>query len=454
MAHEDQGPDEDEVPDVDDDRTGEPLSDVVVRHGRLPRRSPWTGLAKVVDIAAAVAVVSATSVTAIAVGNLRSSVQTVSIGGDEPDRRTGARAVEGAVDFVLVGSDTRKGQVAAFEGDPGSLNNDVTMLVHISADHQQMTAVSIPRDTVVDLPACLDTDTGQTRPAARGMFNTALPRGGDEGGLNCVVAAVESLTGIRAQFAGILKFDGVAAMSSAVGGVDVCIASPIHDRYVGLDLEPGIRTIEGQTASAFLRSRHGVGDGGDLGRISNQQVFLSALARKVLAPGGALSNPVTLYRLAQAALSNMIVSDNLTSVDTMVSLGLTLKGMDLSKVLFVQYPTLPNPADVNRLIVDEEPAAALDTALQTDAKTNLDDSSLGNGAAAPAPDAGGGAPSAPPSGAAGASAGASAGAPAGTSAGASAGAAAPATPSATSTALPSAITGQTAQDATCSKGNG
>lgn len=416
-----------------------------VRHGRLARRSAWRGAARLFGIAAVVALTSATSVAAIAVGNLSSSVQTVRIGAVGKPSKTGAEALRGAVDFVVVGSDTRQGQIAASEGNPGTLNNDVTMLIHVSADHQQMTAVSIPRDTVVQVPACLDTDSGQTRPAVRAMFNEALARGGDRGGLSCVVAAVKSLTGVEADFAGILKFDGVAAMSTAVGGVDVCVATSIHDRYVGLDLEPGVHPIEGRTASAFLRSRHGVGDGGDLGRISNQQVFLSALARKVLAPGGALSNPVTLYKLAQAALSNMILSDNLTGPDTMVSLALTLKGMDLSKVLFVQYPTLPNPADVNRLIVDEPPAHSLNVALQTDAKTNLDDSALGGGATESSPEATATSehtaaprpvgPTEPVSPARGTTS------------------VAPGT-AATSSALPSTITGQTAAEATCSKGSG
>lgn len=418
---------------------------VGVRHGRLARRPAWLEAARLLGIAAVVAVTSATSVAAVAVGSLGSSVQTVGIGVGGKPSTTGAEALRGAVDFVVVGSDTRQGQTAAAEGDPGTLNNDVTMLIHISADHQQMTAVSIPRDTIVELPACVDTDSGQTRPAVRAMFNEALARGGDQGGLRCVVAAVQSLTGVEAQFAGILKFDGVAAMSTAVGGVDVCVATPIHDHYVGLDLEPGIHPIEGQTASAFLRSRHGIGDGGDLGRISNQQVFLSALARKVLAPGGALSHPVKLYELARAALSNMILSDNLTSPDTMVSLALTLRGMDLSKVLFVQYPTLPDPADGNRLVVDEQPAQALTVALRTDAKTNLDDSPLGGGATKQSSDSA--APSEP------SSAPSSAGPTEPTSPASGPTDATPGT-SATSTALPSAITGQTAAEATCSRGSG
>lgn len=400
---------------------------------------------KTIGVAVAVAVVSVTSVGAFAAASLSNSVQTVHLTPvDGAPAQTGAKAMQGAVDFVIVGSDSRQGQSESGDGDRGSLNNDVTMLVHISEDHRQMTAVSIPRDTMVPLPACLDTDTGIVRPATTGMFNTALSRGGDGGGLKCVVDTVANLTGIQAAYGGIFKFDGVAAMASAVGGVDVCIASPIHDRYVGLDLGAGTQNIDGQTASKFLRSRHGVDDGSDLARISNQQVFLAALARKVLAPGGALSNPVTLYRLANAALSNMVVSDNLKNVDTMVALALTLKGMDLSKILFVQYPTLSDPSNVNRLIVDQDPAHALNVALQTDAKTNLDESALGRGATSDEP---GSAPSAPA---------ASADPDSEDTAAASTGADAPvATPrDQGATALPSAVSGQDASQPTCSKGSG
>lgn len=410
-----------------------------VQHGALRRASPLSGVLKIAGIAAVVVLASATSVAAIAAGTLSSAVETVHIGPTGRPAVTGAAALEGAVDFVLVGSDTRQGQVEAAEGVPEGLNNDVTMLVHISADHQQMTAISIPRDTVVPLPACVDSDTGERHPATTGMFNTALERGGSAGGLNCVVAAVANLTGVQARFAGIFKFDGVAAMSSAVGGVDVCIAKPINDRYVGLHLEPGIRTLEGRTASAFLRSRHGVADGSDLGRISNQQVFLSALARKVLAPGGTLSNPVQLYQLAHAALSNMIVSDNLTSADTMVSLALTMKGMDLSRVLFVQYPTVEDPADVNRLVIEPEAAHALNVAVQNDEKTTLSESALGRGAVADE-----GSQSTDPT------------TPTTPTTGSPATPGAPTTsvPSEAPSALPSSITGQAASEATCSKGSG
>lgn len=99
-------------------------------------------------------------------------------------------------------------------------------------------------------------------------------------------------------------------MADAVGGVDVCLATPIHDTDVSpaLNLEAGNRTLRGAQAAAFLRSRLGVGDGSDLGRISNQQTFMSALARQTVS-AGTLTNPAKVLRLANTAFQHMTLSD-------------------------------------------------------------------------------------------------------------------------------------------------
>src|SRR6185437_10643347 len=132
------------------------------------------------------------------------------------------------------------------------------------------------------------------------------------GGLSCVVLTAEALTGLTIPYAAEISFDGVSAMSDAVGGVTVCLATPLTDPYVGLNLPAGQQTLVGAQALAFVRSRHGVGDGSDLGRISNQQLFLSALLRTVTS-AGVLTNPLTLYTLAKAATSNATLSDTLDS---------------------------------------------------------------------------------------------------------------------------------------------
>ncbi|ROQ37423.1 LytR family transcriptional attenuator [Frondihabitans sp. PhB188] len=399
----------------------------------------------IVAVALGVSVVTVAGVGAYAFHDVASSVKSVSIGSKE-DRiaqQTSIGAIEGGANILLVGSDTRSGQTEVQAGVADGSRNDVTILIHLSADHKQMTAVSFPRDLMVDIPSCTGTD-GSTFPAlSYQQFNTTLGQG-----LGCTVATVESMTGLTIPYAAEITFDGVISMSNAIGGVTVCVASPIVDSDTGLDLTAGKHVLQGSTALAFLRTRHGVGDGSDLARISSQQVFLSAMMRKI-ASAGTLGNPVKLYALASAAVKNMTLSTSLSNTDTMVELGLALKNIDLSNVLFVQYPTTADPQDSNRVVASEADATVLDTALQNDTKFSLGDDSTGRASQAESSGTSG--------------SGASSGTSTGTSSGSSASSGtssstatgkATSTPTSSSTALPSTITGQAASEATCSVGNG
>ena len=239
-------------------------------------------------------------------------------------------AYPGGFNILIVGDDTRAGQggIGVGPGDGGALN-DVTMLLHVSADHKWASAVSFPRDMVVPHPKCSSGGTAAGLP-----INTAL----SYGGLACVVTVIEAFTGVTIQFAGLITFDGVIEMSDAVGGVQVCITGPMVDDYSGINLPAaGDYTLQGAQALAFLRARHAVGDGSDLGRISSQQVFLSSLVRK-MESSGTLGNPVTVYKIAKAATSSMQLSTSLDSIPTMISIASTLKNIPPANVTFVQYP--------------------------------------------------------------------------------------------------------------------
>jgi anionic cell wall polymer biosynthesis LytR-Cps2A-Psr (LCP) family protein len=127
-------------------------------------------------------------------------------------------------------------------------------------------------------------------------------------------------------------------MSNAIGGVEVCVANPIDDPKAKLKLDAGVHTLQGREALAFLRTRYGVGDGSDLARISNQQVFLTSLLRKVKNEG-VLNNPIYMYSLANAAARNMKLSDSMTDLGTMVALAGALRDVDLDKMTFLQVPS-------------------------------------------------------------------------------------------------------------------
>jgi LCP family protein required for cell wall assembly len=398
-----------------------------VRHARADRAHLIGSLAKVLAGTVAVLVVSSTTVGAFAVyGTLASAGPGIHLShaGGAAIAAPTIGPIEGEVNLLIAGTDTRTGQAgfqsaAELAGSSGAGNNDVTMLLHISADHSSATVVSFPRD-LVSIPLC-------GKGISNAMFNSTLSRG-----LSCTVQTVEKMTGLTIPYAGVISFNGVTGMSNAVGGVTVCLATPIKDPYTEpqLDLAAGQQTLVGDTALSFLRSRHGVGDGSDLGRISNQQVFLSALTRKIVS-GGVLSNPLTLYKLANSTLANVRLSDTLTNPTTLVSIALALKGLDLSKIVFLQYPTGADPEDPNRVIPLVAPAAALAAALKSDQPISLT-GKLGRAAVADPNAVVTATPAPAPSGSA---------------------TAAPATtPTPSSIALPSTITGQRADQSTCTEG--
>jgi len=309
----------------------------VARHGRLRPASPWVLLLKIVGAAMAVVLFSGASVAAITAWRLNSQIKANSVEligeTDGPPPQIGA--IPGGFNILIVGSDTREGQEGIggeYEDESGNLN-DVNILLHVSEDQTNAVAVSFPRDLVVDIPDCVDED-GWAKPWSTEPLNTALYYGG----LSCVVYTIETLTGLPIQFAGMISFVGVINMSDAIGGVEVCTDGPVVDPYSGIDLpEAGYWTLQGFDALAFLRSRHGVGDGSDLTRISSQQVFLSSLVRK-LKSEDTLGDVGKLIRLANVAAQNLQLSTSLANIDTMVSIALALKNIPLERVTFVQYP--------------------------------------------------------------------------------------------------------------------
>lgn len=305
----------------------------IARHGRLSSPKPAVSIVKILAVAVCVVLVSAVSIAAIAVGKVTGGLRTIDIGGG-PVPSIGAYS--GAVNLLLVGSDTREGQKGHYGTDPGSTLNDVNILLHVSEDHSKATVISFPRDLYVTTPACTSPTTGALMaPQTDVKINSIL----HTGGVACVRDTVARITGLKIPFLAMITFDGVVQMSNAVGGVEVCVAAPINDDYTELHLSKGVHTLKGAQALKFLRTRHGVGDGSDLTRISSQQVFLSSLVRK-LKSGSTLTDVTKLYGIATAASHSMTLSTSLANIETMASIARAVAPVDLDKVVFVQYPTL------------------------------------------------------------------------------------------------------------------
>lgn len=319
------------------DRGSRSLPTAQVRHGRLRRSRAWTTIVSAVAASLAVVLVSTVSLAAITVAQINSNIDVVELEVLEGQEERVIPTVgewEGGFNVLLVGIDNEPGQDDSRQRGGATLN-DVNILIHVSEDQQSAVAVSIPRDLVVPIPSCPDPDgEGSSFAMSAQPINVAW----SYGGLNCVVLTVEALSGLSIPYAGAISFNGVAQLSTAVGGVDVCIDGPIKDPYTGLDLpSAGTWSLEGGSALAFLRTRYGVGDGSDLGRISNQQVYLSSLMRKVQNEG-VLTDFTKLYGIANVATSSMQLSSSLVSLDTMVSMAQALRKVPTENITFVQYP--------------------------------------------------------------------------------------------------------------------
>ncbi len=359
-------------------RRPRPHSSGPIRHGRLHTPSPVGAVVKGLAIVVAVALVSVGTVAAYAVtsvtSNFSANAVDISGGTGAPAAPPLLGAFEGGFNLMVVGTDNDPNQGTSF-GERDATLNDVNILLHVSADHKNAVVVSFPRDLVIAHPECKDPSTGATYDAMSAQpLNTAWGRGG----LACVTATISNLTGLNIQYAAATSFNGVIEMTNAVGGVPVCLVEPITDADSGLDLPAGTSVIEGQMALAFLRNRHGVGDGSDLSRIASQQQYLSSLIR-TMKSANTLTDITKLYGLAQAASQNIVPSKSLASPDAMVSLALTLKDVNLNNIVFVQYPAAAWSVDPNKVAPVQSTADALFASILADQPFTLPDDATGTG---------------------------------------------------------------------------
>lgn len=259
--------------------------------------------------------------------------------------KTTAPAAGKPLNVLVIGLDAR--------GD-GPPRSDTMILVHVPADRQRVHAVSIPRDSLVRIPACRV--GGKTLPARKGMINSVF----QAAGVSCALKTVESLTRVRIDRAVVIDFAGFRRIVDAVGGVPVKLPKAVADQKSGLRMPPGEHRLDGRQALAYVRLRHGLGDGSDLSRVKRQQQFLAAFTREVRARMD--ENPLWLAKfLAVAATSvqttpKMDVGELRALADTFGKGG----SIELDTV-----PVRPSKRDPNRLEWDTPRAEQLFATFRT-----------------------------------------------------------------------------------------
>lgn len=270
--------------------------------------------------------------------------------GDNRPTAAPAPADGAPINIVLLGSDTRDGQGNKYGGSSylGSNRSDTTILVHVSGDREWATAVSIPRDTMIDMPDCKKSD-GSISKGYHGLWNEAMQRGGP----GCVIKTIEQITRIRIDHFVVVDFKGFKSVVNAVGGVEVCLTEAVNDKKSHLVLPKGISTINGETALAFVRARKTLGDGSDTSRIRRQQDFLASLTRKVTS-AGVLLNPIKLTGVLTAVTDSLTTNKELGSISGLTDLAFKMQDLRPSNIRFITAPSSPDPADRNRVIFTEK----------------------------------------------------------------------------------------------------
>ena len=262
----------------------------------------------------------------------------------------------GSLNILVLGSDSRSGKEnqELGGGDSEGARSDTAMVVHLDAGRTKATVVSIPRDTLVTRPSCPLPSGGSTSVAYNSMFNNAYSVGGPA----CAVKTVESITDVRMDHYIEIDFAGFARLVDALGGVTVTTDEDIDDKDSHLKLEAGTHDLDGARALALARTRHGIGDGSDLGRIGLQHKLVKALLEQI-STTNLLSDPAKLYRVADAVTGSLTTDTGLDSLAELMRLGESLRGLPADEVTTVTMPVLPAPWDRNRVVADEPEAREL-----------------------------------------------------------------------------------------------
>jgi LCP family protein required for cell wall assembly len=272
------------------------------------------------------------------------------------------------VNILVIGTDKRTGSGNTSYGDKGSVGHaDTTLLFHVAKDRSNATVLSIPRDLVTDIPDCeTKTATGtKVIPATRARFNTSL--GQDDRDPGCTMRTVKELTGIPVDHFMMADFNAVKTLSTAIGGVEVCVDKDIDDPKSKLKLKKGKTVIAGEQALAFVRTRHAFGDESDLTRIKTQQQFLSSMIRKMKS-GDTLTSPSKAFKLAEAATKALTVDTGIGSINKLSGLAKELAKVPAKNITFTTLPVLDNPAELVKatVVVNDAQADPLFSMMRND----------------------------------------------------------------------------------------
>lgn len=256
------------------------------------------------------------------------------------------------LNILLLGSDVRSLEQQEAQGIEG-MRADTTMLVHISADRSRIDVVSIPRDTLVDIPPCILPNGDTTWAQSDAMFNSAFMLGGSTGDVgaaaSCALATVQDMSGITIDGFVVVDFNSFQAVVNSIGGVKMCFKEPIEDPDAHLNLPAGCQTLDGAEALGIARARYSLGDGSDTSRIGRQQELVFQIVKKLFEMN-IFTDTQTFYQVASDVTSNLDTSEGLGNLTFLAGLAYSLRNLDMeNNLVFATIPHYADPNDPNRV---------------------------------------------------------------------------------------------------------
>ncbi|MFJ8648982.1 LCP family protein [Streptomyces sp. NPDC093546] len=338
--------------------------------GRRKRKQKQSGKKKALLWTAGVmgvVVVGASVGVYLIYDRLNGNLNTVDVG----DAASGGSLKDGPINILLIGSDVRTGEGNESYGNRENTTGhaDTTFLFHVSEDRTNAAAISIPRDLKVDIPDCPTKQPDGSTKVIPGSpytkFNESYGVNGRDPG--CTMRTVKQITGVPIDHFMMADFNAVKTLTTAIGGVDVCLTKPIKDKsYSQLDLPAGEHTLQGEQALAFLRNRHGLGNESDLDRIKMQQQFVASMIRKM--KEDTLGSPSKMLDLADAATKALTVDSGIGDIPKLTALAKELGGINLKNISFMTVPVKDNPRETVKatVVLDETKAPDVFRMLQND----------------------------------------------------------------------------------------
>jgi LCP family protein required for cell wall assembly len=214
--------------------------------------------------------------------------------------------------ILLLGSDARSGETNA--------RSDTIMLCRLDPTTKQVSILSIPRDTRVELEG-----------VGTNKINAAMAYGGPAG----AVKAVSDFAGVKISHFVLIDFENFTGIVDTLGGVTVNV--PLEAEYDGVWLEPGLQTLNAEQALTFVRVRKSY-ELGDFQRAANQRIFLKAVAKEVL------SVPLNEMPGLISNISTYVETD-MTTTD-LIGLANDFRGMDMDSDMYTgQVPATTGTID-------------------------------------------------------------------------------------------------------------